>query len=69
MEGSDIAEGQLILKSSLMSGLGRVEGEDTILGKKELLEQNGKCAFDTNQWACAQAEISKYDKGLEKRKW
>lgn len=49
MEGSDISEGQLILKSSLMSGLGRVEGEDTILGKKELLEQNGKCAFDTNQ--------------------
>lgn len=65
MDESDVSEGQLILMSSLMSGLGWAEGEDTILGKKELLEQNGKCEFDTNQWDCAQAEISKYDKGLK----
>lgn len=40
-DGCDVSEVQLILKSSLMTGLGRVEGEDAILGKKKLLEQNG----------------------------
>lgn len=58
-----------MLKSVLVSGMGWVEEEDTILGKKEPVEQNGKCTFDTNQWTCVQTEIFKYDKGLEKLKW
>lgn len=49
MDGSDVSEGQLVLKSGLVSGLGRVEGENTILGKKKPLEQIGKRAFDTDQ--------------------
>lgn len=69
MDGSDASEGQCMLKSVLVSGLGWMEGEDTILRKKEPVEQNGKCAFDTDQWTCAQTEIFKYDKGLEKLKW
>lgn len=69
MGGSDASEGQLMLKSGLVSSLGWMDGEDTILGKKEPLEQNEKCAFDTNQWACTQAEMLIYDKGLEKLKW
>ena len=69
MDGSDVSEGQFVLKSGLVSGLGWVEGENTILGKKKPLEPIGKCAFDTNQWACAQAEMFTYDKELEKLKW
>lgn len=49
MDGSDTSEGHLMLKSGFVLGLAWVEGEDTILGKMEPLEQNGKNAFDTNQ--------------------
>lgn len=66
---TEASEGQRVPKSALVSRLGWVEGEDTILGKKEPVEQNGKCAFDTDQWTHAQTEIFKYDKGLEKLKW
>lgn len=49
MDGPDISEGHLMLMPGFVYGLGWVEGEDTILGKRKPLEQNGKSAFDTNQ--------------------
>lgn len=69
MDACDPSEGHLMLKSAFVSGLGWVEGEDTILGKMEPLQQNGNCAFESNRWACAQAEMPEYDKGVEKHKW